>query len=98
VTGVANAAQKLQQRLPNGAGLGGAKTAEDRKRAEAEIGMGPGAARYSELSERDRKQFSADRYTKYKHELRKATLEHYRNLEIIKNYRVSWAKLRPLEL
>lgn len=89
VTGVANAAQRLQQRLPHGAGNYGS---EDRKNA-SEVESQVGATRRSEFSERDKKQFSADRYTKYKHELRKATLEYYRNLEIIKNYRVSLCSL-----
>lgn len=92
VTGVTNAAHKLQHRLPNGL----------LSKSEAQsIGIGPGhdssdgssrphsRGPSEAMSERDRKQYSADRYTKYKHELRKATLEYYRHLEIIKNYRVS---------
>lgn len=85
VTGVATAAQKLQQRLP----IVGRESYGEHGRGGATDGVSDGQKR-SEISERDRKQFSADRYTKYKHELRKATLEFYRNLEIIKNYRVSF--------
>lgn len=43
--------------------------------------------------DKEHRTYSPERYTKYKHELKKAVLEYYRQLEIIKNYRVSqlWA-------
>jgi hypothetical protein len=102
VTSMANAAQRLQQRLPHGAGSygngngdgdGGQGGGGEERIKTGEVESQVGAIRRSDHNERDKKQFSADRYTKYKHELRKATLEYYRHLEIIKNYRVSLPSL-----
>jgi hypothetical protein len=40
------------------------------------------------LADKDHHTYSPERYQKYKGELRKAVLEYYRTLELIKNYRV----------
>jgi hypothetical protein len=46
------------------------------------------ALRAAMLADRDHQTYSPERYQKYKTELRKAVLEFYRTLELIKNYRV----------
>lgn len=46
------------------------------------------ALKQAMLADKDHVEYSPERYRKYKAELRKAVLEFYRQLELIKNYRV----------
>lgn len=80
VAGIASAAQRLHRHSRDGGGRNEGAGGEEGEKA---------AARQIDFTERDKEQYTADRYTKSKQGLRKATVEHYRNLEIIKNYRVS---------
>jgi hypothetical protein len=98
VTGVANAAQKLHLRLPGK--LGGTtcppsqEPSTDETMEHTTVVGGHDVDKTAKLREamridKEHKTYNPERYTKYKSELRKAVLEYYRSLEIIKNYRVS---------
>ena len=97
VTGVASAAQKLHLRLPSRIGgsfsgtPGHTPSASEALEGDASAGDGDKTAKLREAMrvDKEHKTYNPERYTKYKSELRKAVLEYYRSLEIIKNYRVS---------
>lgn len=96
----AGAAQKLNLRIPfvfdpdgnaNGTGHGKGKD-QDKSSVEDDGGMDEARKkriREQVAADKDHQTYSPERYQKYKKELRTAVLEFYRQLELIKNYRVS---------
>ena len=104
VSGVASAAQKLHLRIPGRVGYSvsapptvrGASAGDAIEHAAGATGPDGGAQdqsaklREAMRVDKEHKTYSPERYTKYKSELRKAVLEYYRSLEIIKNYRVRY--------
>jgi hypothetical protein len=72
--------QANDQTTPNGLSNGDGKPVDDHK-----------ALRDAIVADKDHQTYNPERYLKYKKELRLAVLDFYRNLELIKNYRVGLA-------
>lgn len=94
-TGIAGIAQKLHLRVPF-VHENDAKDARGNGNGQGPIALPTGPAdeakrdrlRNAMREDKDHHTYSPERYQKYKQELKTAVLEFYRQLELVKNYRV----------